>query len=364
MPIIALILLSFYLGFANELEASQAKRSESRPNIVFILADDLGYSDLGCYGGEIETPHLDGLAAGGLRFTNFYNNGRCWPSRASLLTGYHAQQIRRDNLPGVERDFRSRRPEWAPLLPHLLKPAGYRSYLSGKFHIDGTAPEGGFDRSLNIDKNISFFSGTEIIIDGQITDRYDKPDFYSTIAIADHAIECLREHAGDYDDRPFFHYIAFTAPHFPLHALPEDIAKYRDRYLEGWDALRQERYLRQLRMSLLQTNLSPIERDLGPPYDFPEAFDILGPAELRYPLEWDRLTDEQRRFQASKMAIHAAMVDRMDQEIGRIIDQLKAMGDFENTLIFFASDNGASSEIMVRGEGHDPGILSTSFPPS
>jgi len=354
MRLYALILLLACPGFAELTSAVNTGLTRKAPNVLFILADDLGYSDLGCYGGEIDTPHLDGLAEGGLRFTDFYNSGRCWPSRAALLTGYHAQQIKRDKLPGLESDIRSKRPVWAPLLPHILQPAGYRSYLSGKFHIDGTAPEGGFDRSFSLDKNISYFSGKRILLDGRETDRYDKGGIYATTAVADFAIDCLQEHAEQYTNRPFFQYVAFTAPHFPLQALPEDIAKYRDRYIEGWDVLRRERYLRQLKMGLLQTKLSPIERDLGPPYYFPDDLDILGPKELRYPLGWDRLTEEQRHFQATKMAIHAAMVDRMDQEIGRIIDQLKNMGAFENTLIFFASDNGASSEIMVRGEGHDP----------
>lgn len=334
-------------------DAALASASEP-PNIVFILADDMGYSDPGCYGGEIATPNLDALATSGLRFTNFYNNGRCWPSRASLLTGYHAQQIRRDKLPGLDINFRSRRPAWAPLLPHLLKPAGYRSYLSGKLHVDGSAPEGGFARAFSLDKNISYFSGESILLDGVETDIADGEDFYITTAVADHAIDCLNEHAEHYADRPFFQYLAFTAPHFPLHALPEDIEKYRDRYLDGWDELQKERYQRQLEMGLYDGTLGAIERDLGPPYHFAEAYEILGPGELRYPLPWDELTEEQRRFQATKMAIHAAMVDRMDQEIGRILNQLKAMDAFENTIIFFASDNGASSEVMVRGEGHDP----------
>ncbi|MDP7132699.1 MAG: sulfatase-like hydrolase/transferase, partial [Planctomycetota bacterium] len=167
-------------------------------------------------------------------------------------------------------------------------------------------------------------------------------------------IDCLKEHERKFSDRPFFHYLAFIAPHFPLHALPEDIARYRDKYLDGWDKMRERRYARQQRMGLLKTTLSDLEPDVGPPYHFPAAFKVLGPGEINRPLPWVKLTDEQRRFQATKMAIHAAMVDRMDREIGRVIEQLKAMGVYENTLIFFASDNGASAEIMVRHGGHDP----------
>jgi arylsulfatase len=187
-----------------------------------------------------------------------------------------------------------------------------------------------------------------------VTPPADDSGYYATTAIADHAIECLKDHAANHPDRPFFHYVAFTAPHFPLHALPQDIAKYRDHYLAGWEAMREARFARQKEMGIARTTLSAIERDVGPPYAFPDALRQLGPGEINRPLPWSGLTDEQRRFQATKMAIHAAMVDRMDQEIGRILAQLKAMNAFENTIIFFASDNGASAEIMVRDGGHDP----------
>lgn len=317
-----------------------------KPNVVFILADDLGYSDLGCYGGEIKTPNLDSLAANGLRFTRFYNTTRCWPSRGALLTGYYAQQIHRDALPGLGGGAAGVRQPWASLLPDLLKPAGYRSYHSGKWHIDGTPEAGGFDRSLDMQKQGGYF--------GDAANGNDGATYYSTIAIADHAVECLKEHASRHADRPFFQYIAFTAPHFPLQALPQDIAKYRDKYLAGWDAMRLERFQRQKEMKLLNTTLSPLERDIGPPYPFPDAITKLGPGEVDRPLPWDELNDTQRRFQAIKMAIHAAMVDRMDREIGRILAQLKAMNAYDNTLVFFASDNGASAEIMIRDGGHDP----------
>jgi len=317
-----------------------------RPNVVFILADDLGYSDLGCYGGEIATPHLDSLAANGLRFTRFYNTTRFWPSRGALLTGYYAQQIHRDALPGLDGGAAGVRQPWARLLPALLKPAGYHGYHSGKWHIDGTPGAGGFDRSLNLEKQGGYF--------GNATNGNDGATYYSTIAIADHAVECLKQHASRHPDRPFFQYIAFTAPHFPLQALPQDIAKYRDKYLAGWDAMRLERFQRQKEMGLINTTLSPLERDIGPPYPFPDAIAKLGPGEVNRPLPWDELNDTQRRFQATKMAIHAAMVDRMDREIGRILAQLKAMNAYDNTLVFFASDNGASAEIMIRDGGHDP----------
>jgi arylsulfatase len=325
------------------------------PNIIFILADDMGFSDPGCYGGEIATPHLDSLAKNGLRFTQFYNTARCWPTRGALMTGYYAQQIHRDALPHLAGGAQGKRQPWARLLPEYLKPAGYRSYHSGKWHIDGDVLAGGFDRSLHTRNDGNFFTAKGNLIDDQpVTPAADESGYYATTATADHAIDCLKDHAAHHADKPFFHYIPFIAPHFPLHALPQDIAKYRDRYLAGWETMRADRFRRQQEMNLVQTTLSAVEPDLGPPYAFPDAIRKLGPGEVNRPLPWSELTDEQRRFQATKMAIHAAMVDRMDQEIGRIVAQLKAMNAYDNTLILFASDNGASAEIMVRSGGHDP----------
>ncbi|MCA9142707.1 MAG: arylsulfatase [Planctomycetales bacterium] len=326
-----------------------------RPHVLLIMADDLGYSDVGCYGGEIATPNLDGLAAQGLQFTQFYNTARCWPTRGALLTGYYAQQIRRDTLPGIPSGGRGVRPDWARLLPEMLKPAGYRSYHTGKWHIDGMPLENGFDRSYYIQDQGRFFNPQVHWEDDKKLPPVE-PDsgFYATTALADHVVKCLQDHAEHHADQPFFHYLAFAAPHFPLHALPEDIAKYRDRYLEGWEKIRDARWQRMLDRELISAKLSDVELDVGPPYHFPDALEKLGPGEVNRPLPWDSLTDQQRRFQATKMAIHAAMIDRVDQEIGRVLDQLRAMDAFDNTLIFFLSDNGASAEIMVRDDGHDP----------
>jgi arylsulfatase A-like enzyme len=344
-----------FLSLAPPLVIPAAAAGNDRPNILFILADDLGYSDLGCYGGEIATPNLDSLARNGLRFTQFYNTARCWPTRGALLTGYYAQQIHRDDLPGVGGGGQGVRQKWARLLPDFLKPAGYRCYHSGKWHIDGRVLDGGFDHSLDMKNQGNFFTAAGNSIDDvPVTPPADEKDYYATIATADHAIGLLKDHARNHAGKPFFHYIPFIAPHFPLHALPEDIARYRDRYLDGWEKMRQARFARQKEMGITRTTLSALEQEIGPPYAFPDAMEKLGPGEVNRPLPWDGLTEEQRRFQAAKMAVHAAMVDRMDQEIGRILGQLKTMGAFENTLIFFASDNGASAEIMVRNGGHDP----------
>lgn len=338
------------------LTASGPVRAADRPNILFILADDLGYSDLGCYGGEIATPNLDGLAKNGLRFTQCYNTARCWPSRAALLTGYYAQQVHRDKLPGVAGGgVGGARQPWARLLPEFLKPAGYRSYHSGKWHLDGKVLAAGFDRSLNVANPGNYFTARGSSLDDvPVKPPADETGYYLTRATADHAVECLKDHAANHANTPFFQYVAFHAPHFPLHALPEDVAKYRDRYADGWDKLRQARHERQKELGITKTSLSAVERAQGPPYPHPDAIKKLGGGEVDRAPPWDELTEDQRRFQATKMAIHAAMVDRMDREIGRLIAQLKAMGALDDTVLLFASDNGASSEILVRDGGHDP----------
>jgi len=326
-----------------------------RPNVVLILADDLGFSDLGCYGGEIATPNLDRLAKNGLRFSQFYNTARCWPTRGAILTGYYAQQIRRDTIPGIQSGGQGTRPAWARLLPELLRPLGYRSYHSGKWHIDGQPLANGFDRSYSLEDHDRHFGPRRHFEDGKPLPPADPGSgYYSSTAIADHAIRCLKEHSEKYAKQPFFSFVAFTAPHFPLHAAAEVVARYRKIYAAGWDALRQQRWQRQRKLGLEGFALSAVEREVGPPYAFPEAIKKLGAGEINRPLEWKALTDAQRAFQADKMAVHAAMVDVMDREIGKLLAQLKAMAALENTLLLFLSDNGATAEIMVRGDGHDP----------
>lgn len=334
--------------------------AKNRPNFLILLADDLGFSDLGCYGGEIQTPNLDRLAARGLRFTQFYNTARCWPTRAALLTGYYPQQVRMDPPQG-------RLPRWARTLPHYLKPLGYRCYHSGKWHLNGAprpVADGGFDRSYCLDDHDRHFGPQRHRLDDQPLPPVASTDhYYTTTAIADHAIRCLREHAAEHPNEPFFSYVAFTVPHFPLQAPPEDVAKYRDKYREGWEVVRQRRFERQLQMGLLHCPLSSPEPSLKAPSGKPDVLDPLGSGETLQALPWSRLTPEQQEFQAAKFAVHAAMVDRMDREIGRLLDQLQAMGALDNTVIFFLSDNGASAEILVRGDGHDraaaPGSAAT-----
>ncbi|MBD3176738.1 MAG: sulfatase-like hydrolase/transferase, partial [Armatimonadia bacterium] len=304
--------------------------------------------------GEIHTPNLNWLARGGLRYTQHYSTGRCWPSRAALTTGYYAQQVRRDAL--RDRGVGSR-PPWAPLVSERLQEADYRCYHHGKWHIDGAVLDNGFDHSYRLNDHDRFFAPQNHLLDGEPLPTPDPGSgFYVATAMADHAIHCLRQHYRQHRDQPFFSYLAFTSPHFPLHALQRDIDRYRNRYLMGWDQVRRDRWLRMSRMGLIDAELSDREYDIIPGWNLPEEElqERIGPGEAGRAVPWYTLSREQREFQATKMAIHAAMIDRMDQEIGRVLDQLRAMGELDNTLVMFASDNGASAEQIIRGDEHDP----------
>ncbi len=320
------------------------------PNVVVILADDMGFSDAGCYGGEIQTPNLDQLAAHGLRFTQFYNTARCWPTRSALMTGYYPQQIRMDPP-------HDRLPTWARLLPHHLRPRGYRCYHVGKWHVTGApgpVADGGFDHSYWFEDWDRYFSPSQHFADDvQLPPVAPDSGYYATTAFADRAIGFLRDHASRHAAQPFFLYLAFIAPHFPLHALPDDIARCRDRYLAGWDATRQRRSQQLRDMGVVATELAPLDTRLAPRYFQPALLSTVGPGEVPRAIPWSELTADQQRFQATKMAIHAAMVERMDREIGRVLEQLRAMDAYDNTVVFFLSDNGADATLMVRGEGHD-----------
>jgi arylsulfatase len=323
--------------------------------VVIILADDLGFSDLGCYGGEIQTPNLDRLAAGGLRYAQFYNTARCWPTRAALLTGYYAQQVRRDTFPEEPGTTLGNRPGWARLLPEMLRSRGYRSYHSGKWHVDGMPIAGGFDRSYYVEDLGRYFHPRVLYEDDRpLPPVVPGSGYYTTTAIATRAIAYLRDHEKNHRDQPFFLYLAFNAPHFPLQALPEDLGRTRTRYESGWEKVRADRWRIIQQLGLVAGRLSEVERAIGPPYDFPEAITQLGPGEVNRPLPWAELTRQQQAFQAMKMSLHAALIERMDREIGRVLEQIRVMNAFENTLFFFLSDNGASAEIMIRDDGHDP----------
>ena len=285
---------------AGDLEATAPK-----PNILILLADDMGFSDAGCYGGEIHTPNLDRLAANGLRFTQFYNTARCWSSRASLLTGYYAQSIRRDNFTGnfgvnTGGGAGGVRPRWAELLPVYLQPLGYRSYHSGKWHVDGKPLNNGFDHSYLEMNEQGYF--TQV---GANEDEVKLPaikvgnGYYNTIAVADYAIKYLKEHAARYPGQPFFEYVAFHSPHFPIQALPEDIAIYRDTYQAGWDEIRRQRLARMKKLGIVNCDLSPLDPVTIPHWNLPEAElqQRIGTNEVGHAVPWNSLTDGQKEFQ-------------------------------------------------------------------
>jgi arylsulfatase A-like enzyme len=333
--------------------ASARASGAGKPNFLIIIADDMGYSDAECYGGDIHTPTLNRLAANGLRFTECYSTGRCWPSRTCLLTGYYPQQVRMDPP-------RGRLPVWTRVIPHYLKPLGYRCYQSGKWHLMGAPKgiaDGGFDHSYILrDHNRYFAPKNHELDDRKLPPVKDGTDFYVTTTIANYAIDFLKEHAEKYRDDPFYCYLAFTSPHFPLQAMKKDIDRYRDKYLEGWDALRKEKWRRMRKMGLINCGLAPLEPGVIPSWNFSKEKlrEMIGAGEVNRAVPWDTLTEQQKRFQATKMAIHAAMIDRMDCEIGRVLDQVKKMGVFDDTVIFFVSDNGASAEQIIRGDMNDP----------
>jgi len=321
---------------------SQTAVKKDKPNIILILADDLGYSDLGAYGSEIKTPNLDRLAKEGLRLKEFYNNSICAPTRASLLTGqyqhkagvgYFANDL---GLPAYQGYLNQE----SLTLAEVLKANGYATLMSGKWHVnnkDQSFPwQRGFDHVLMLG-NGSYFDQGDYNGGKQIPYFVDgKPypleagKYYQTDVITDHAVNFLNDEAKK--DKPFFLYLAYTAPHWPLHALPEDIAKYKGKYDIGWDELRKQRYARQQELGIVdaKTPLSTKEADI---YD------------------WSRLSYDQKTQWAAKMEVFAAMVDRMDQGIGKLLDKLKAEGQAENTLIVFISDNGAPAEEMVKWFG-------------
>jgi arylsulfatase len=325
-----------------------ANKPQQRPNILLIVADDMGFSDLGCLGGEISTSNLDKLANNGIRYTQFYNAGRSWPTRSSLMTGYYYQAVSQSNA--------NNRPEgWSRSIPHFLKTSGYHSYLSGKWHVHELpkpCTDAGFDHSYQ-DANMSNLYVPYDFVDDKPLQEHQEG--YQATTTTGQAIRMLREHHTAHPDDPFFMYLTYTIPHFPLQAPQEDIDKYKSRYLAGWDSLRKERAAKLKQSGIVDCDLHPLESKARWHYQEDQLLlDTFGPGEILEAVPWETLTDEQKEFQAMKMSIHAAMVDRMDQEIGKVLDQLRTSGDFENTIIFFLSDNGCSAEILVRGEGHDP----------
>ena len=301
-----------------------AEKAPARPNIILIVADDLGYSDIGCYGSEIQTPHLDRLAREGLRFTQFYNNAKCIPTRASLYTGLYP------------RGMRARLTTNMVTVAEVLRDAGYQTALSGKWHLGAVAPtrpiDRGFDEFYGLtDGCCNYFDpaqrdppfeGGRIRVFAHNDKRITKfpENFYTTDAFTEHAITTLRRFAAS--NKPFFLNLCFTAPHSPIQARPEDIARYEGKYSTGWEAHRQQRHKQQLELKLID-----------PKWELP------GPDQRVY--SWD---DSNRKWEGRRMAVYAAMVDRMDQDVGRVLQTLKELNLETNTVVMFLSDNGSSGE--------------------
>ncbi len=320
-----------------------------KPNVVVILSDDMGFSDLGCYGGEIATPHLDSLAAHGVRFTQFYNTARCCPTRASLLTGLYPHQAGVGHMmedkgaafPGYRGNLNAS----CRTIAEVLKPAGYRNYAVGKWHVTRFAGKDGpkhnwpvargFDRYYGtIHGAGSFFDPSSLVRDETMISpyadtQYKPATYYYTDAISDHAVRFVGDHAKEHAKSPFFMYVAYTTAHWPMHALPEDIAKYRGRYDGGYEPTRKERLEKAVKLGLVNA-----EQGMSP-----QAGD------------WDKVTD--KKWEAAGMEVYAAMVDRMDQGIGKLIAELKRTGQFDNTLILFLQDNGGCAEPMGRNGNKD-----------
>ena len=319
---LALLLFTLNLGWS--------ETDRTRPNFILIMVDDMGYSDIGCYGGEVKTPNLDQLAQNGLRFTQFYNTAKCHTTRAELLTGNYAYSIGDNDM------------EHGATFGEVLRPIGYRTLISGKWHQVPLPTTRGFDRYYGLADGCSNFFNPGInarpgeglpgrkrkslrrwAIEDKVIMGYTNPDkkFYHTDAFTSYAIDRLDEYRNE--DKPFVLYLPYTAPHYPLHAWPEDIAKYRGKYKIGWDEIRKQRFKRMNEMGIIGPN-----HKLTP----------------RASKAWDDLSDEQQDAEDLKMAVYAAMIDRVDQNLGRLFAKVKEMGEWENTLIMFLTDNGACPE--------------------
>jgi arylsulfatase A-like enzyme len=312
------------------VDARGPELARRRPNIVLILADDMGFSDLGCYGSEIDTPHIDALAKSGMRFTEFYNGARCCPTRAALLTGLYAHQTGVGHMVGDEGSpaYRGFLNEQCVTIAEVLRGAGYRTFMSGKWHVGQERPHWPLDRGFEhyfglISGACNYFTLEPERVMARDNELYTPPreGFYMTDAFADSAVDFVRQCGRE--QQPFFLYLAFTAPHWPLQAWPSDIAKYRGHWMEGWDVLRQRRYRRMIDMGLIDARWTLSART-------PEAH------------AWEEVEDKELRD--LRMAVYAAQIDRMDQGVGRVLAALDAAGTRDDTLVLFLSDNGASAE--------------------
>ncbi|MDG3006038.1 arylsulfatase [Paludisphaera mucosa] len=334
------------LGWAGHGAAMAA--DGSRPNIVLILSDDMGYSDLGCYGGELTTPNLDGLAAGGVRFTQFYNTARCCPTRASLLTGLYPHQAGMGHMTNDRGHdgYRGVLNRNAVTIAEVLRPAGYGTYMVGKWHVTrfvgpngdrATWPLGrGFDKYYGtiIGAGSYFDPGNlcrqETLITPENDPEYKPESFYYTDAISDNAVKYLRDHKAATPEKPFFLYVAYTAAHWPMHASEKDVARYAGKYDTGYAPVREGRFKRMKELGLI-----PADAELTPASD-----------------DWKDVDDKAREARCKE--VYAAMVESMDAGVGRIVAQLKESGQLENTLILYLQDNGACAEVTGREQPQQP----------
>lgn len=326
--------------------AQKTKKADTRPNIILIMVDDMGYSDVGSYGSEIQTPNLDNLAKEGIRFREFYNNSICAPTRASLITGQYPHKAGIGyfdvnlGLPAYQGYLNKESLTFA----EVLRNAGYSTLMSGKWHVGGDSlawpNQRGFDHFYGFIKGASNYFDigaygqappVELVKDNQRINL--KPGQYLTDEITSNALDFLD--VQDKTGKPFFLYVAFNAPHWPLQALPEDIAKYKDRYAIGWDSLRNERIRKQKALGISDPKQAVAKRDTEVPL-------------------WDHLTFEEKKLWETKMEVYAAMVDRVDQNIGRLKEKLKALKKDDNTLIVFISDNGAQGGFSAKNRRKPP----------
>lgn len=322
----------------------EPQKISKKPNIIVILTDDMGYSDIGCYGAEVNTPNIDNLARNGLRFKQFYNTGRCCPTRASLLTGLYPHQTglgwmtaAQHKEPGYTGELNKQ----CLTIAQVLKPAGYSNYAVGKWHVSGNTSNKGDKHNWPLQRGFDRFYGTirgggsyfdpYTLTRGnqQITpwtdSEYQPGTFYYTDAISDNAVRFIKEHN---EEKPFFMYVAYTAAHWPMHALPKDIARYEGKYDQGWAAIRDARYQRMLDMGIIDKSWKKSDAVYKP---------------------WQK--EERKEWMADRMEVYAAMIDNMDQGVGRIVESLKMKGEFDNTLILYLHDNGGCAEEI---QGHRP----------
>jgi arylsulfatase A-like enzyme len=324
-------------------------KASDRPNIVIVMVDDMGFSDIGCYGGEIKTPNIDGLASGGLRFKQFYNTGRCCPTRASLMTGLHPHQAGIGHMtetpethsPLANEPYQGYLNEQCVTIAQVLGKAGYHTLMTGKWHLGYHRKEDwplqrGFDKYFGIISGASdYFKPEGLRGLTYMNEPFEAPEgFYVTDDFTDYACRFI-EQSTEAEDKPFFLYLAYNAPHWPLEAKTEDFKKYEGKYKVGWHEISKRRLARQQAMGLIDPAWTQAPHE-GP--------------------EWDSLSEKEKYIQDLRMAAYAACIDAIDQNIGKLVSKLKSLNKYDNTIIFFLSDNGACAEGGTLGSGNEQAV--------